>query len=76
MREYDVIVENIRNQQCVTVEDIRALCELGVPAVNICVKAVLADNFLKELDKFVNVRKNYYFLLCVAVVLARLSSLL
>ena len=53
--KYDLIVENIHNQGCVTMEDMRSLCELGVPAVKICVKAVLADNFLKELDKFVNV---------------------
>jgi hypothetical protein len=53
--KYDLIVENIRNQGCVTMEDIRALCELGIPAVNICVEAVLVDNFLKELDNFVNV---------------------
>lgn len=55
MTKYDLIVENIRHQQCVTMEDVRSLCELGVPAVNICVKAVSAESFLKELDNFVNV---------------------
>ena len=53
--KYDLIVENIHNQGCVTMEDMRSLCELGVPAVKICVKAVLVEKFLKELDKFVNV---------------------
>ena len=55
MTKKDLIIENIRHQQCVTMEDIRGLCELGIPAVNICVKAVLVESFLKELDKFVNV---------------------
>ena len=55
MREYNEIVETIRNQGCVTMEDVRALCELGIPAVNICVEAVLVDKFLEELDNFVNV---------------------
>ena len=54
-REYNEIVETICNQGCVTMEDVRALYELGVPAVNICVKTVSVESFLKELDKFVNV---------------------
>ena len=55
MSEYDVIVETIRNQGCVTMADVRALCELGIPAVNICVEAVPFENFLEQLDKFINV---------------------
>ena len=55
MREYDVIVETIRNQGCVTMEDVRALCVLGIPAVNICVEAVPFEDFLRQLDKFINV---------------------
>lgn len=55
MREYDKIIETIRNQGSVTMEDVRALCELGIPAVNICVEVIPVESFLKELDKFVNV---------------------
>ena len=50
-----MIVETIRNQGCVTMEDVRALCELGIPAVNICVDAVPVEDFLRQLDKFINV---------------------
>lgn len=52
MRE---IVETIRNQGCVTMVDVRKLCELGIPAVNICVEAVPFEDFLRQLDKFINV---------------------
>ena len=55
MRKYDVIVGTIRSRGCVTMEDVRALCELGIPAVNICVEAVPFEDFLRQLDKFVNV---------------------
>jgi hypothetical protein len=55
MREYDVIVKTIRNQGCVTMADVRKLCELGIPAVNICVEVVDVENFLRQLDDFINV---------------------
>lgn len=55
MREYDEIVETIRNQGSVTMDDVRALCELGIPAVNICVEVVPVEDFLGYLDKFVKV---------------------
>lgn len=55
MREYNEIVETIRNQGCVTMRDVRALCELGIPAVNICVEVVPVEAFLRQLDKFINV---------------------
>lgn len=50
-----MIVETIRCRGCVTLEDVRKLCELGIPAVNICVEAVPFEDFLKQLDKFINV---------------------
>lgn len=55
MREYDEIVETIRNQGCVTIDDVRALCWLGIPAVNICLKVVPVEDFLEYLDYFVKV---------------------
>ena len=50
-----MIVETIRCRGYVTMEDVRALCELGIPAVNICVEAVPFEDFLECLDKFINV---------------------
>lgn len=55
MSEYNEIVETIRNQGCVTLEDVRKLCGLGIPAVNICIEAVPFEDFLECLDKFINV---------------------
>lgn len=55
MREYNEIVEAIRNQGRVTMADVRALCELGIPAMNICVEVVPVEDFLGHLDNFMNV---------------------
>lgn len=50
-----MIVETIRNQGCVTMEDVRALCELGIPVVSLCVEVVPVEDFLENLDNFINV---------------------
>lgn len=42
-----MIVETIQRRGCVTLEDVRKLCNLGIPAVNICIEVVPVEVFFR-----------------------------
>lgn len=46
--------EGIKQRGCLSIEDVRFLCEKGIPAVEIAVKNITIKDFEKGINKWCN----------------------
>ena len=49
-----LVEKSIKERGYVSIFDARHLCEMGIPAIEICLKNIPIDNFIKGLNEWVN----------------------